>query len=95
MSLDDICSRLPECPKDMISTTLDVLQILGIVMQREVTQNTSGIGTFSVGTTVLCPVNFSKLPWIVSIDKLEEEVSKKAEESQRMKARLEALYVRT
>lgn len=92
LSIDDICKRLPECPKDMISATLDVLQIIGLVIQREITDTMNG--KYSIGTMVYSPANFSKLPWPLVIDKLDEEMTKRSEESQRVQARLDAIYVR-
>ncbi len=91
ITVDDICKRLPECPKNMLCTTLGALQILGLGVQREITENFKG--RYAIGTLVYCPANYLKFPHMILLDKLEEEIAKKAEECQRIRLRLDSIYV--
>jgi hypothetical protein len=81
VTLDDLCKRIPECPRDMVATVLEVLCALGLVEQRD------------GRATVFSLLDFTKIPTAVPLDKLEDEITKKAEDSSRIHLRMEQINV--
>lgn len=84
LSLEELSRRLPEVPPDMLATALEVLAVLGVAEQRE------RLGDHAL---VFALKDFAKLPTAVAIEKLEDEIAKRAEETHKTQQRIEQIHV--
>lgn len=88
----DLTRRLIDCPRDMVQAVLDIMQVLGVIVQHKTKDN---FGTeYPTGAAVYSLVNFVKAPCGISFSKLQEDISLKLERMNACKGRLKKLEVR-
>eukprot|EP01039_Chlorochromonas_danica_P006445 gene6445-7108_t len=90
LTLQELSKSMDDCPKDMIQSAVDVLQVFGIVMQVKAKQGFRS--DCQAGTILYCLVGFAKGPVAVELEKVVEETTSRREMAARSNHRLAELH---
>lgn len=91
LSLSDLTKKLLDCPRDMIQAVLDILQVLGVVVQHKAKDNLRA--EYPSGVAVFSLIQFVKSPTPVELHELHDEIIRKSCQIQRVDLRLSELEV--
>lgn len=91
ISLSDLTKKLVDCPRDMIQAVLDILQVLGVVVQHKAKDNLKA--EYPSGVAVFSLIHFVKTPYPVGLHELHDDIIKKSSQIQRVDSRLKQLEV--
>lgn len=90
LTLQELSKSMDDCPKDMIQSAVDVLQVFGIVMQVKAKQGFRS--DCQAGTILYCLVGFAKGPVAVELEKVVEETISRRDKAARSNQRLAELH---
>jgi hypothetical protein len=85
LSLSSLCGILPDFPKEVIQATLDVLQVLGLVICVKIIAEGDNTRYYA-----LC--NFAKVPESIELDRIAAETQLKVVKTAAVQKRNEALH---
>lgn len=91
ISASDLTKLLPDCPKDMIHSVLEISQVLGMVIQSKAKEGFKP--DYPAGTLVYSFINYVKCPNPVPLDRMEQDIADKIEKEKLSSMRMAELYV--
>jgi hypothetical protein len=92
MSLADLCKYCPDCSRESVQGVLEVLQVVGVVVQLTNKDAPKPHSASNVG--VFCLAEFSKFDFSCAMISLKEEVEVREDANRKVAKRLETLQVR-
>lgn len=93
ISASDLTKILPDCPKDMIHSVLEISQVLGMVIQSKAKEGLRH--DYPAGTIVYSLINYVKGPSAISLDKIEADIAERVEKEKKAALRMAELHVRS
>jgi hypothetical protein len=91
ISLNDLAKKLIDCPRDMIHAVLEVLQVLGIVIQLKAKE---GLREYPSGTVVYTLLEFAKAPKSIPLQDIEENLQELIMKEEKIQQRNQRIHVR-
>jgi hypothetical protein len=95
LSIPDICKQMVEIPRESVQSVLEILQVLGLVMQSmSMKESTSSRSSSSSNAVYLFSMtDYAKFSSAFPIVNLEAEVKQKVAETKEVNARNDELHV--
>ena len=95
MSVVDICKLMPEIPRESVQSVLEVLQVLGLVMQCTSAKETTSSRSSSANSVIYLysMTEFAKFSSAFPITNLEAELKSRVDGTKTVVARNEQLQV--
>lgn len=91
LTVAELAKSLDDCPKDMIQSAIDVLQVFGVVIQVRAKQGYRA--DVPAGTVLYCLTGFAKGPTAVPLEEVPANTKERMVNEAKTSARLKELSV--